>query len=144
MHKKPVTFLNLPEYPGGKEQFKKFIKEHLKYPEKALRNKVEGTVFLSAEISGKGEVSNIKVEKGIGSGCDEEALRILGLARFGGVKNRGVRVKTSKRFRINFRLPKDTITERKINYSYSSSEPSTDENQKKKTSYSYTIKINPK
>ena len=143
MQNKPVTFLNLPEYPGGKEQFKQFVKEHLRYPKQALEKKIEGIVFLSAEVTGKGDVQNIKVEKGIGYGCDEEAARVLSLMKFGGVTNRGVRVKARKKFRINFKLPKT----RKQTYTYSYKKEEGDKKkpeQKTSTVYSYKINIGPK
>lgn len=139
MHKKPVTFLNLPEYPGGKEQFKQFVKKHLKYPREALDNKIEGLVLLNAEVSHRGDVSNVKVEKGIGYGCDEEASRILGLMKFGGVKNRGVKVKTTKRFKINFKLPGKTS--HPITYSFKETKKDITKPEGKSSGYSYTINI---
>jgi hypothetical protein len=54
MYKKSDQFIKLPEYPGGKEQFKEFITSNLKYPKEALEKRVEGTVMLSAEITDKG------------------------------------------------------------------------------------------
>lgn len=140
MHKKPATFIKLPEYPGGKEQFRQFVKKHLKYPEKALDHKIEGIVFLSAEINDNGDVSNIRVENGIGYGCDEEAVRILNLIKFGRVKNRGIRVKTRKKFRINFKLPGKPAPS--IVYDFKKEDGS---NQlKKPEKYSYTVKVNDK
>ena len=103
--KKHKKFLKYPEFPGGKEEFKKYIKESLIYPKEALENKIEGVVFLNAEINDNGLVTNVNIEKGLGYGCDEEAKRLLSGCKFGGVKNRGVRVKTRKKFRINFKLP---------------------------------------
>ncbi len=109
-------FLNLPEYPGGKEAFKAYIKSNLKYPEEALRQKVEGIVHLKAEIDDNGHVGDVVVEKGLGAGCDEEAVRLIKNIRFGGVKNRGVRVKNRKKFRIEFKLPPESPPGREIVY----------------------------
>lgn len=137
MTKKPDNFLKLPEYPGGKEQFKEFIRQNLKYPQEALENKVEGLVIVSADITDRGEVQNIRVEKGIGSGCDEEAIRVVGLMKFGSVKNRGLRVKSHRTFKINFKLPSNKVNS--IQYSIKKEEPS---NQKQApVSYSYSINI---
>ncbi|NQU88039.1 MAG: energy transducer TonB [Mariniphaga sp.] len=140
MHKKPNTFLNLPEYPGGKEQLKKFVKEHLRYPKEALEHKIEGLVIVSAEITYKGDVINSKVEKGIGYGCDEEAIRVVNLMRFGGAKNRGVKVKARKKFRINFKLPK--APSRSLTYSIEKKKTETE--KKNSRVFSYTINIDPK
>jgi TonB family protein len=114
MHRK--NFLKLPEFPGGKLSFQKYIADNLKYPEKALQNSVEGIVHLSAEIDDNGQVSDIQVEKGIGFGCDEEAVRLLQSVRYGSVKNKGIRVKTHKKFRIEFRIKKEN-QQLQINYS---------------------------
>jgi len=142
MQTKPVTFLKFPEYPGGKEPFKRFVREHLKYPQEALDNRIEGTVYLSAEITHKGEVIHIRVEKGPGYGCDEEAKRVLSLMKFGGAKNRGVKVKARKKFRINFKLPENKGTTYK--YSFKKGRSKQDDPSEKSTVYSYTIHTGPK
>ena len=108
-NKKKRDFLKLPEFPGGKKDFKTYIQENLKYPDKAFKNRTEGVVFLHAEIDDNGKVGRVTIEKGIGDGCDEEAIRLIKGLKFGKVKNRGVRVKTGKRFKIRFKLPKPEI-----------------------------------
>lgn len=82
----------------------KFIRENLRYPNEALQNRIEGVVHLSAQIDDNGHVFDIQVIKGIGYGCDEEAARVVGLMHFGGVTNRGYRLKSTKKFRIAFQL----------------------------------------
>lgn len=106
---KKKTFLKLPEYPGGKEEFRKYILENLKYPSLAIEKKIQGIVYLSAEINDHGDVLNVRVEKGLGYGCDEEAVRLINSVQFGGVNNHGVRVKTRKRFRIEFKLKEQKV-----------------------------------
>lgn len=144
-------FLKLPEYPGGKEEFRKYIHENLKYPEAAQQAGIQGVVHISAEINDNGEVLEVLVEKGLGHGCDEEAVRLIKGCHFGGVKNRGVRLKTRKKFRIPFQLKKvevkKTADTKKIVYSLKpGSEPSeispkATDHQKSGTVYSYTINI---
>jgi len=80
----PVTFKSsykiveiMPEYPGGRNAMYEFIKQNLVYPEQALKNKVEGQVIISFLVAADGSLSKIELAKGIGSGCDEEALRIV-------------------------------------------------------------------
>jgi len=101
---KKKTFLKLPEFPGGKEEFKKYIMANLIYPRQALENKIQGIVYLSAEINDNGDVMNVRIERGLGHGCDEEAVRLISSVQFGGVNNHGLRVKTRKRFRIEFKI----------------------------------------
>ena len=106
MPKKPDNFLKMPEYPGGKTALQKFIKEHVIYPEEAREAGVKGVVYLLAEIDDNGVVGEVKVSKGLGFGCDEEAIRVVKLMKFGSVSNRGRRLKTKKKFRIHFKPEK--------------------------------------
>jgi protein TonB len=103
-HKKR-KFLNMPKYPGGSLAFKAFIAENLRYPSEALNARVEGSVMVGYDIRDTGKVENSHIIKGIGYGCDEEALRLIGLLVFETVKNRGVRVKMTTKTTIHFRLP---------------------------------------
>lgn len=65
------------EFIGGKSALNRYIADNLKYPKKARRLEVEGTVFISFRVDHKGRVSNAEVVKGIGAGCDEEALALF-------------------------------------------------------------------
>jgi len=66
-----------PMYPGGQAAMLKFIKENIKYPALADTNNVTGTVTVSFIIEKTGGISGVEVAKGIGSGCDEEAMRVV-------------------------------------------------------------------
>ena len=75
-----VVFTNveqLPSFPGGVKAFGEFLARNLKYPEKAKKDKIQGRVYLTFIIEKDGSLSGIKVARGIGSGCDEEAVRVL-------------------------------------------------------------------
>jgi protein TonB len=109
-HGKKRHFLNLPHYPGGSEAFRKFIAENLRYPQRALDSGIEGSVLVEYEISDNGIVMSPRILKGIGYGCDEEALRLIGLLRFEKVKNRGMRLKMTTKTTIRFRLPRTQIS----------------------------------
>lgn len=126
--------------PGGKTAFKEYIKKNLVYPKEALEKRVEGVVHLSARIDDNGQVSEVVVEKGIGSSCDEEAQRLIKSVHFGAVKNKGVRLKTRQRFRIEFRLP---ATKKRINYYLKkTSVPNQLVQKNESQSYSYTVTVN--
>jgi len=64
-------------FPGGFEKLSKFLQNNLKYPKAAQRANVKGKVFLSFVVNSQGKISDIKVLKGIGFGCDEEAVRVV-------------------------------------------------------------------
>lgn len=135
-------FLKRPEYPGGKPAFKEYIKKNLVYPEEALEKGVEGVVHLTARIDDNGYVSEVAVEKGIGSGCDEEAFRLIKNIHYGEVRNKGVRLKTRQRFRIEFRLPEK---KKRVNYQLKKSSKTNPPEQKPEIRrYSYTVNISRK
>ncbi|NEU09141.1 energy transducer TonB [Flavihumibacter sp. R14] len=66
-----------PEYPGGQKAFGKFLGSNIKYPVNARENNIQGKVYIGFIVEKTGELSDLKIIKGIGGGCDEEALRVL-------------------------------------------------------------------
>lgn len=80
VEEKEVPFVNveqMPEYPGGQKEMMKFINANLKYPVIASEMGVQGTVIVQFVVGRDGRIGSIKVVRGIGSGCDEEAIRVL-------------------------------------------------------------------
>ena len=67
----------LPEFPGGMAAWSKFLSKNLRYPLIAQENGVSGRVMVSFVVERNGEISAIKVLRGIGAGCDEEAVRVI-------------------------------------------------------------------
>ena len=67
----------MPEFPGGTEKMMDYLSKNIKYPEAAKEKGISGRVFLSFVIEKDGAVSNVKVAKGIGKECDDEALRVV-------------------------------------------------------------------
>ena len=66
-----------PEYPGGQKALAKYLGSHLRYPVQARENNIQGKVYIGFVVEKNGNLSDFKVIKGIGSGCDEEAIRVL-------------------------------------------------------------------
>lgn len=66
-----------PEFPGGMEALIKYLSENIKYPEQAKKDKIQGKVYISFVVEKDGSVADAKVLRGIGGGCDEEALRVV-------------------------------------------------------------------
>ncbi|NEU09424.1 TonB family protein [Flavihumibacter sp. R14] len=66
-----------PDFPGGQKAFYKYIGRNLRYPMLARETGISGRVIVSFIIEKSGELSNIQVIRGIGGGCDEEAIRVL-------------------------------------------------------------------
>lgn len=67
----------MPEYPGGTEALFSYLGNHINYPEAAKNSEIEGVVHVRFVIDHKGQITNSEVVKGIGGGCDEEALRVV-------------------------------------------------------------------
>ncbi len=65
------------EPPGGMNEFLKWVVKSMSYPSQAKRMGVEGRVFLQFVVDKDGSLSDVKVVRGIGAGCDEEALRVI-------------------------------------------------------------------
>ncbi len=92
-------------FPGGMGEWGKFLKKNLKYPRQAKRMGIEGAVFLSFIVDQQGAISDIQVARGIGGGCDEEAIRVLKSSpKWSPGKQRGRPVKSRMQIRIVFRL----------------------------------------
>lgn len=140
IQKKKKDFIKKQEYPGGKKAFQEFIRLHLTYPENARKNKIEGDVFLEYKVGFDGQVSHVKVLKGIGWGCDEEAARILKLLKFAPQNNHGVKIISTYKIKIRFQLPKETDT-KSVQIQYSVSSKAGIKKTAGKGGYSYTLKF---
>jgi protein TonB len=91
----------------GLEAFYKFASENIHYPAQARRMGVEGKVFVEFVVSKDGTLTDIKVVKGIGSGCDEEAVRVVSMApSWNPAKQRGKPVKQRIVLPIFFKIYK--------------------------------------
>ncbi|GAB2594047.1 energy transducer TonB [Spirosoma areae] len=66
-----------PEYPGGMEALRAFLRSTLKYPGTAASAGISGRVFVHFVVNTDGSLADIQVLKGIGFGCDEEAIRVI-------------------------------------------------------------------
>ena len=104
----PAPFVVVEEqaaFPGGNEAWLKFLRKNIKYPKLAKRSGIEGRVYLSFYVDAEGNLSDIKVTRGIGGGCDEEAVRVLKKSpKWNPGLQRGRPVKSPMAFFISFVL----------------------------------------
>jgi TonB family protein len=70
---------NMPAFAEGQAAMLRFFEEHLKYPELARQNRTEGVVVVQFVVETDGLLSNLHIVKELGSGCDDEALRLVKL-----------------------------------------------------------------
>jgi periplasmic protein TonB len=66
-----------PEYAGGQTEMRNFLQSNLLYPEKALEEGAEGTVFMTFVVEPNGEVTNVSVVRGVTEDLDQEAIRVV-------------------------------------------------------------------
>ncbi len=94
-----------PEPAGGIQSWVKFLSRNIRYPREAKRRGVEGKVFVEFIIGADGKIRDCKIIKGIGSGCDEEAIRVLKKApKWNPGLQRGRPVPVKVIMPINFKL----------------------------------------
>lgn len=101
-------FLDVEEsaaFTGGMGEYKKYLLENLNYPDQAKRMGVEGRVFISFVVDTDGSLSDFELQRGIGAGCDVEALRvIMESPNWTPGKQAGAAVKTKMQLAVTFKL----------------------------------------
>ncbi|WP_293785551.1 M56 family metallopeptidase [uncultured Pedobacter sp.] len=100
-----VSIEKQPEFPGGITNFYKYVGNNIKYPKMAQDNHVQGKVFLCFVVEKDGSLSDIQITRGLGSGTDEEAIRVLKESPKWnpGIQN-GLAVRVKYNININFTL----------------------------------------
>lgn len=102
-----VIVENRPEPVGGMQAFYKYLGDNLKYPTAARNLGISGRVYVQFVVEKDGSITNIEVAKGIGGGCDEEAVRVLSAAPpWIPGKQRGKPVKVRMTIPVYFSLTK--------------------------------------
>lgn len=96
---------NSPNPPGGMEAWNQYLGKNLKYPTQARRMGIEGTVYVVFVVNTDGTLQDVDVLRGIGGGCDEEAIRVVKNApKWEPGKQRGRPVRVRMRLPIKFKL----------------------------------------
>jgi protein TonB len=91
---------DMPSFPGGDGAMLSYLGKNIKYPTLAKESGIQGTVYVTFVVEKDGAVSNVKVLRGIGGGCDEEAIRVVkSMPRWTPGKQRGKPVK------VQYNLP---------------------------------------
>ena len=89
-----------PSFPGGESALFEYLQNNIAYPQMAKESNIQGTVFVTFVVEPDGFISNVKVLRGIGGGCDNEAIRVVRkMPRWAPGKQRG------KPVRVQFNLP---------------------------------------
>ncbi|MEW6702478.1 MAG: energy transducer TonB [Bacteroidota bacterium] len=95
-----IAIEKMPAPIGGFES----IMKKITYPDMAQRMRVEGKVYVLIYVNENGDVDDVKVVKGIGSGCDEEAVKAIKKSKFTPGMDKGAAVKSKFSMAITFKL----------------------------------------
>ena len=98
---------NPPAYMGGVEAFYKYIKANQIYPQVAIKDSTQGKVIVSFIVERNGKLTQLKISRGIGDGCDEEALRLIKKTSRNWIpgKQKNMTVRTQFSIPVEFSLP---------------------------------------
>ena len=95
----------MPEFPGGMQALGKYLANNLHYPAQARSVNIQGRVFVNFMIEKDGSVTSVNVLRGIGGGCDEEAMRVVSaMPKWSPGKQNGIPVRVSFNLPVNFKL----------------------------------------
>ena len=95
----------MPEFPGGEQAMMDFVAKNVTYPKEAMEKEISGRVFVSFIVEKDGSVNEVNVKKGIGGGCDEEAVRVVkAMPKWKPGKMKGEAVRVSYQMPIFFKL----------------------------------------
>lgn len=94
-----------PEFPGGMEALMKYLSENIKYPEQAKKENIQGKVYMRFVVERDGSIVDAEILRGIGGGCDEEALRVVNaMPKWEPGKQKGTPVRVQYNLPIVFKL----------------------------------------
>lgn len=95
----------MPSFPGGETKLMEYVAKNIKYPQIARETGIQGRVFVGFVVEPDGSISNVKLLRGIGGGCDEEAMRVIkSLPKWKPGKQRGKAVRVSYQIPVYFKL----------------------------------------
>jgi periplasmic protein TonB len=75
----PTSVQEMPSFVGGEAALFQYLANTIKYPKMARETNVQGKVYVSFVIDAAGNITQVKLLRGIGGGCDEEALRVISM-----------------------------------------------------------------
>lgn len=96
---------SMPEFPGGMGELMTYLSKNIKYPALAKESGIQGRVFINFVVEIDGRITDVKVLRGIGGGCDEEAVRVVqSMPKWKPGKQRGKPVRVSYNLPVKFTL----------------------------------------
>jgi protein TonB len=96
---------SMPEFPGGLQELYNYLGNNIKYPVMAKESGIQGRVFVTFVVERDGSITDVRVLRGIGGGCDEEAIRVVqSMPKWQPGKQRGKPVRVQYNLPVRFTL----------------------------------------
>ena len=96
---------DMPEFPGGEQAMMDFVAKNVQYPKEAMEKGISGRVLVGFIVEKDGSICETEVVKGIGGGCDEEAVRVVkAMPKWKPGKEKGKPVRVSYMMPFTFKL----------------------------------------
>jgi periplasmic protein TonB len=96
---------SMPEFPGGLQELYNFLGNNIKYPVMAKESGIQGRVFVTFVVERDGSITDVRIIRGIGGGCDEEAIRVVeSMPKWQPGKQRGKPVRVQYNLPVRFTL----------------------------------------
>ncbi len=104
----------VPKFPGGENALMEYIGSNIKYPQEAQDKDIQGRVFVSFVVEKDGSIGEVKLQRGIGGGCDEEAMRVVkNMPKWEPGMQDGKPVRVSYQLPVLFKLKGDKPADKK-------------------------------
>jgi len=101
----PIFVSTMPKFPGGNPELFDFLNSNIKYPEISVKNNSQGKVIVEFVVEKNGEISNIKVLKGVDPFIDAESIRVVNqMPKWIPGKQLDKKVRVRQRLPIKFKL----------------------------------------
>jgi len=96
---------SMPEFPNGMQELYVYLGNNIKYPVMAKESGIQGKVYVTFVVERDGSITDVKVLRGIGGGCDEEAVRVVAaMPKWKPGKQRGKPVRVQYNLPVRFTL----------------------------------------
>lgn len=96
-----------PQFPGGERMLKQYLSQNISYPKEAVDKRIQGKVYAEFVVEIDGTISEVKIYRGIGGGCDEETIRVIeSMPKWNPAEQKGTKIRAKHALPIQFYLPR--------------------------------------
>lgn len=104
---KKGRFYKQPVFPGGARMLTQYLSQNITYPQEAVSKRIQGKVYAEFTVEKDGTITNVKIHRGIGGGCDEETIRVIkSMPKWIPAEQKGTKIKVKHALPVQFYLPR--------------------------------------